>query len=249
MKRILLVSFALFLLQAPTVEAQITLIGSGVAAGSGDANNVTTGAYDTTGADLITCHIAYFDGTAITFSDSQSNVWTPLTERNHSGVLFERTFYVVSPSTNAAHTFSVTSSGLAPSIGCLAWNNTHNSAPFEAETFNLTLAAETTVQPGAIAPADDGDVFITMLSGSADYLSASIDSGYTLQLSVPWSVFNARLDIAYLIQATAASSNPTWTIPVADFLLTTNTAFKEFVMGGGGGGGGGGRRTLRGVGQ
>jgi hypothetical protein len=65
----------------------------------------TTSAINTTGASLIVLAVANLGSDpANTVSDSQGNSWTALTRRSNTGSV--QLFYVISPSTNASHTFT-----------------------------------------------------------------------------------------------------------------------------------------------
>ena len=71
----------------------------------GGINGATTAAMDTTGASIIILGVVY-QATLTGPSDSQSNTWTPLTLYDNGSQAL-RIFYSVSPTTDAAHTFTI----------------------------------------------------------------------------------------------------------------------------------------------
>ena len=121
-------------------------------AGAGvGANNVTTTAIDTRGADLLVV-VASASTLSITISDSASNVWLSDAEEAAS-TPDVRIYYVASGlSTSATHTFTISTAGLAPSVAAFAFSGA-TANPSISATDN-TAASNTEIQPGAIASVD-----------------------------------------------------------------------------------------------
>lgn len=128
-----------------------SLIDSTSAGAGVGANNVTTTAIDTSGADLLVV-VASASTLSISISDSASNVW--LSDAEETASLPDvRIWYVASGlSTSATHTFTISSSGLAPSVAAFAFSGATANPSFSAT--NNTAASNTEVQPGAISSVD-----------------------------------------------------------------------------------------------
>jgi hypothetical protein len=176
-----------FALVAQTLKA--TLSGSGG----------TTDAIDTTGANLIVIGVsAYSHADAPT--DSKSNTWTALTLYN-SGTGYVRLFYCVGGTVGTGHTF--TSVADYSVITVLAFSGSHAS-PYHSEN-----GATSGAQPGAVVPAVNGSLIVT----------AIVDAGGTTGVPSADGSFTSYGQggnggvmggIAWYVQPTAASINPTW---------------------------------------
>lgn len=180
-------------------------------AGSTDTINVTTAGIDTTGATLIVIALAAFNmGTNPI--DSKGNSWTALTERGSDNPNI-RCWYCVPTSVGAGHTFSYSESGQYPRIAVQAWSGAAAS-PYDSES------------AGSITPAEDNEVLIAAIASSGS-VTMTIDSGFTESDDVAGVAFqNYGLAMAYKVQTTAGSENPTWTPSGAATTNKTITAFK-----------------------
>ena len=170
------------------------------------AGGGTTAGIDTTGADLIVIGITglNIDPATIT-TDSNSNTWTPLTLRSHSGFL-TRLFYSLNPAVGTGHTFTFSEASSFALITAVAYSGVNS---YDQENGSAGASA-TTRAPGAITPPVGGALFVTSCCnfGSAH----SINSGFTLrQHNNAESGVNMGGGIADFIQTTAvASLSPTW---------------------------------------
>lgn len=200
---------------------------------SGNGNQVTTDAIDTTGADLIVVAVGgYNGGGANTLTDSKSNSWTKLTEYVVSTGGQVALFYCQAPTVGSGHTFTgapVFNSYMVVSVS--AWSGSV-STPFDAEN-GASGSTVTTLQPGAVSPGADNELVITAVVWQFLSSTMSINGGFSISDQVDFNTsFGGAM--AYLVQTTAASANPTWTFSVAEFEAATGIACFKAAGGGGG---------------
>ncbi len=185
-----------------------SLIASASAA-SPDGNGVTTGAVDTTGADLLIINVGYyFPLGPVTVSDSKGNSWSALTAYGFSGGA-TNLFWSKPTSVGAGHTFSSNVSTTFPSIEVMAFSGSH-ATPLDQATGAFDSVH--TLQPGTITPTQDNELVITGLGHENNSAGAvSVDGGFTGLIKQAYgSGTNEGSGMAYLIQTTAAAANPTW---------------------------------------
>ena len=179
------------------------------------ADGGTTAGINTTDANLIVIGINGLNvGSSTLPTDSNSNTWTPLTLRSHSGYL-SRLFYSLNPQVGANHTFTFTEASSFPLITAVAYSGVRS---YDQEN-GAASASATSIATGAIIPPVDGALFVTSCCtfGSAH----SINLGFTLrQHNNSQSGVNMGGGIADIIQTTAASLSPTWSWTTA----TSNSA-------------------------
>lgn len=174
----------------------------------------TTSAIDTTGADLIVIATSWYGSTANynsnTLSDSEGNTWTLINEIE--AVAGCALWYCYNPSTNASHTFSLSSAASTfSSIGVLAFSGAAAS-PLDQANEN-SAASSATVQPGSVTPTEDNELVVTCHAQWNSGDAATIDGGFTIPSghSIPATTsVRTGLGDAYLIQTTASAANPTW---------------------------------------
>lgn len=179
--------------------------------GSGNTNPVT-GSLDTTGATLLVAVVTY--NGSVSVSDSKSNTWTALTAYANSGVT-SRIYYVDSatPTVGSGHTFTLNGTGIAGAINVMAFSGTPTS-PYDSKQNGTNSASAATIQPGAVVPATDGYLVVTGFSGGNTFGGAgsiNLSFNITNQKALTGGS-NYGTAAAYLIQPTAASVNPTWTL-------------------------------------
>lgn len=202
---------------------------AGINAG-GDTTSVTSGAIDTTGADLI---VAWATGylSVVAFSDNKGNTYTPLTVRSNSGGINGRFWYCFGPTVGTGHTF--TSGSSYPGIGVLAFNCGLGSDPFDVE--NGADGTGTSIQPGSVTPADADNIVVTGVGEGTTGGTPTVDGGFTEpNAEADGAAFSTT--IAYLIQSSAAAQNPTWSgITSGGFGNVAGIAVFSAAGGGGGG--------------
>jgi hypothetical protein len=91
--------------------------------------------------------------------------------------------------------------------------------------------AGTSIQPGPINPTQNNELLISCLtnSGDASDTSRSIDGGFTIsgQLGYDEPTYSSAIAGAYLVQTTAATSNPTWSYFVNNTANAVIASFKR----------------------
>ncbi len=183
----------------------ITLVNSTSGTGFG-AGGGATAAMDTTGAKLLVCAIGHTVDAGSSFTDNQSNTWTLLSTETVGAVVLSW-YYVLAPTTNAAHTFSFTGSSVYPSIAAAAYTAT-DSIIFDQKS-NASATA-TSVAPGSLTP-----IFNTSLVVSAEAHdigeSQSVTESLTIRENEIW-VFGVQIGAALgdIVQGAAAAINPSW---------------------------------------
>lgn len=191
---------------------------------STDAVNATTGAIDTTGADLIIIHIAI--GTALgapTVTDNKSNTWTALTAKT-SGSQTSQLYYCVNPTVGSGHTFNV--AAFIDSIEVLAVSGVDSGTPFDVQNGNT--GGSGAIQPGSVSPTNNNSLIVTGVEGNFTVDPYSINLSFTkTDASVGNPGPKLASAFAYLIQTAKAAVNPTWT-PTSTTNDTQNTTIAVF---------------------
>jgi len=200
----------------------------------GDINGGTTNAIDTTGATILIASVHYyaFGGTP-TLTDSKGNTWTALTAYQDAlpdSVV--RLYYCISPTVGAGHDFTIAGSGTYSGVRVLAFSST--STPIY-DTQNGNNANALTIQTGIINPSNSNNLFIAAATFYANPTPMSIDSSFTIDSYTGNSGNSYGAVIAYKINTSSSSENPTFTGTGSSFFSAA--AIANFYVTGGGGGG------------
>ena len=170
----------------------------------------TTGAIDTTGADIIVVAVSWYAGGAeAAVTDSKGNTWTGLTKKTEAGnVDAVRLFYCIAPTVGSGHTF--TNLSAYPTI-CVAAFSGALAGGYEAES-GATGVAVTALAPGNLTPSEAGELIVTALGRpNAGTNTPSVDGGFTISDNANWTAgVNEAGALAYLFQVGAAAVNPSW---------------------------------------
>lgn len=196
----------------------------------------TTSAIDTTGANLlVACVSSHATASETpTISDSKSNSWIAAEESLETSGTHMRLFYSVPTAVGTDHTFTVNGAGTMASIYLTAWSGAA-STPLDRTAGDG--GDGTSMPPGAVTPTQDNELLISCLTNSGDpsHNNRTIDGGFTLaaeQLGWDETNFTTALAGAYLVQTTAATSNPTWTYPSNTTANAVIATFKTSVASG-----------------
>ena len=207
-----IISFVL----VPPLTSPPTLIAHTIAQ-STNANSVTTGAINTTGATALFVLAAVDSSTAEVINDSAGNSWTARTDTG-SGVNHVRLFYCIAPITSAAHTFTCTITSGKPSICAAAFSATGN--------FDVENGAGSN-NPGNITPTNIIELVLTGLGTVNTSVSPLIpDSGYQLLDSAINTTNGKGIGFAYKIQGSKVPTTTTWNANDAS-RVTNITAFVQ----------------------
>lgn len=226
MRALFLAAFALALAipaSAWSLIAQASVGGTG-----------NTSAINTTGANLlVACIATNQSGGGVAPTDSQSNTWTKAIAETAT-VPFVTVWYVYSPSTSSAQTFSA-STNPTPAIVVAAFSGSASS-PLD-QTNGSGYSATTSAATGSITPTQNNELLISCLSSSASNAITNLtvnDSFSQVATVAGVSGTNAWGSMYYLVQPTAAAINPTWSWTTASSGSVNIASF----LGTGGGGGG-----------
>ena len=177
------------------------------------ANGGTSPSIDTTGADLIVVSVAdYGASTKGTLTDSQSNSWIELTEYTPGGLTARnRLFYVISPSTNASHTFTISGASTFAGLSVQAWNSVTGTPTYEEET-GASQSTGATINTGSVTPAVNNALIVTGVGFNGALPTMSIDDAFIVTTQTPAVTSTSfGTGMAYKVQDTLSAENPTWT--------------------------------------
>jgi hypothetical protein len=215
-----LLCLSLAVLPAPAVNVVVVQPAAGGGGGGGgisviantsagaptNTDPATTGAIDTTGADLIVVAYVYSEfAAAPTISDSKSNTWTAMTEVG--SWLNLRFAYCAGGTVGSGHTFTC-SGGTFMSLAVIAVSGAH-ATPADQE--NGTISFSSPYQPGSITPSVDGCLVLCASGNAGSAGSTTINSSMTILETVAYTADHFQVDLAWRVQATAAAINPSWT--------------------------------------
>lgn len=178
---------------------------------NGSSGTVTSSAIDTTDATLLILCVNYYGSNEILtsdISDSAGNTWTALTEYTGTGIIYNsKIFYCESPTTSTSHIVTVTKTTSYPCINFSSWIRTSS---FDSES-GQGYSGVTIGRPGSITPVNDNSLFITSMVNDTNK-AYSIDSSFIELNRCPYtSGVSMGGEYAYLVQGTAAATNPAWT--------------------------------------
>lgn len=212
----------------------IALVGTPVKAKStGSAASVGVSVSVTSGNRIIACAFAQSTQAAVgAASGSVSGSMTKdLAFADQSGVAI---FSVIAAATGTETiTFTPTASAL---IGIVVgeFSGTASSAYLDVTGTASDISATATLTAG-ITPTVSGCVVIGAVAiGSATAVTLTLPSGYTLLEQIESDGNTGEGEGDYVIQTTAVSTNPSWTISTGVWWAVAVAAYKESAGGGGG---------------
>lgn len=191
------------------------------------ATGGTTPAINTTGSTLFVIAIGYLNGSTPTVTDSQGNTWTTLPSyQAGGGNAREGMCYCVTPTTSAAHTFTVAASYSSFCIAAFALAGTYDTP----NQNGAGSAAATTQATGSVTPSTANCLIVSGLELYATSGVPTINNSFTIVQSTvdtggAQGAFGSAL--AYKVQTVAAAVNPTWTIPGAERIAASIAVFQH----------------------
>lgn len=185
--------------------------GAAHVATGGTADTVTSGAINSTGANLLIAVPAwYVGGGTATVSDSKGNSWTPLTAYTDGAEPKVQIYYSVPTSVGSGHTAAVNGTGIYPSVAFYAFSGAH-ATPYDSHE-NGASGLGPSANPGSSGTpsVDNCLVFAAVcFGGGQSFPIASVDAPFTLGDQSAFLVDNHLMVlVAYDIQTTAAARNP-----------------------------------------
>lgn len=202
------------------------------AGGGTSASSATTTSIDTTGGTILLLGVCDFGGStsASSVSDNKGNAYVKIAETDVSGYSVS-IFACFNPTVGSGHTATYSAGTTYPSIHLSAWSG---AVSIPGYAVGSGSAAATSRQPGSITPISDGHCIVTYLFNGA-VQTYSINGGFTKMTGVAYNAgVTVGLEAAYLIQTTAAASNPTWSCSSSTQLITSQTPIPPQSAGGGG---------------
>jgi len=175
----------------------ITRVASSSSNHASGRHGSTSGAFNSTGANLIIAAIGrYTGGSGFAVSDSASNTYTALTAATGDGNPIGTLYYCLSPTTSATHTVTVSGTDVYTGFEVAAFGN--------VGAYHSNTAAAAT-QPGTVTPPSIGSLIVAGFIGEGTGALPTIDSGFTISSgSVGVSGQSYASQLAYLIQSVAA---------------------------------------------
>ncbi len=202
---------------------------------AGTGSNVTSSGIDTTGAKCIFVAVARFGSRTTEFTDSNSNTWTACTDYGNNFQAEVLILYCRNPTVGSGHTFTGghgLGSSAYSSFCVLAMSDELATTPLDQQN-GARAGSGTTLSTGSVTPTQDNELVIAALSMQTASLTASIDSGYTLEVQEAAQSGNSfGSAIAWKLQTTAAATNPQWTITGSTNTLAASIATFKTTGGG-----------------
>ena len=224
-KLIAMIVLACLTLAVSPARAAIALIAS-TSAGSANKNNVTTTGIDTTGAKLIVVAVTGAGNVdQIVLTDSNSNTWIPVTALTAPTYTRAQLYYCINPIVGAGHTFTGTRTTSWPVVSVAAYSVTGSVQLESVSDGAQTISTVTSQQPGSLTPSINGALLATAES-TVVATSIAINSSFS-KASTDLGSNNFGGGLGWLVQATAAAVNPTWSWSGASRGSTVMACFVE----------------------
>jgi len=193
--------------------SNIQYIATGTYLGTGSGTGGwSTGAIDTTGADLL---VIVFGCTQYAsrlssgnISDSKSNSWTVLNIRDtdeHAVAIA----YCKPTSVGTNHTV-IADAQIGFTYGSLAFMAF--SGTIASNVLDTSTGSTTTGTPGSITPASSGELFITGVAANKSHAAAPTLGGIFTDVVNHYSASAEAFGAAYSISSSASAVNPSWSI-------------------------------------
>ena len=129
---------------------------------------------------------------------------------------------LANPAVSSSQTFHVDCDTGYPLICVMAFSGAASS-PLD-QSSNNKVDVDGGIQPGSITPSENNCLVVTALISTDE--APSVDSGFAADSVALSSNVTYGGGIAYLVQATAAAVNPTWTPVASGNAAATIASFK-----------------------
>lgn len=170
-------------------------------------NPADSSAFDTTGGNFIGIWAWGLDGYEEgTISDNKGNSFTALTRQVIPLALWTgQLYYCENAITGSGHIFSVSGTEPVRMLTIAVFSGVKTVSPFYAEEVEIAGNGNTTIQPTAISPNEDGMLFLLGLGAESSTSGATVDQSFA-QASYEST---GGTQLQYKIQTTAGTVNPT----------------------------------------
>lgn len=199
---------------APSISFVSSVAGEG-------PNGGTSGAVNTTTANLILFVVTHYTGSTPVVSDSEGNTWTPLTLSTNAYANV-RIYYCYSPTTDVSHTFTVSGVGTYTSFRALAFKDAL-LAGFDVEA-QANAPAATSISSGLLTPTLPNSLFVSAVCLTLETVAPTPPTGFTNFWS-PY-VTGVAFSVAYKIATDGNAINPAWSWTNANDVGATGAVFK-----------------------
>jgi hypothetical protein len=169
----------------------------------------TTTGVSMTGANLCVIALTYDQSTAGAVSSSPANTWVPGTATYASASTKTQIFWAYAPTVSGSMTFTTTN--LATVLNASCWSGTVGST-VDQQNGGIGSVV-TSFAPGSVTPTSPNELVISIVSVNLNVTPPTgfSASGYTLLFSTAYTNgTNYGSGAGYLIQTTAAATNPLW---------------------------------------
>lgn len=191
----------------------IAFVDHAVGGYTGASTGATTGAIDTTTADFLVVGVTGYGASTWTVSDSEGNTWTAGTKYDATAQSPSiQLYYCTNPNTSATHTFSLAGASVYGRINAAAFSGVAQSSPLDTANSASGAGSSNTLSSGAVTPAADGALLISLLSvGGGNTFAYTGSPAFTsLDAHTVVGGQDYSTGFAYYIQSTAASIDSTW---------------------------------------
>lgn len=215
-------------------QLAITYTGAHVGQLSSDGNSFTTSGIDSSGSNLLVAvMVTYAPATRPILTDNKGNTWIGLTEQVDNNYAVERLFYAYNATVGSGHTFTLTANVFFGGLAVACFASALATDPIDQQVGNHNGPAVTTLQAGSLTPSENNCLVVSGLNASAVGTTPTINSSFNVTDALASNGTSFGLGLAYIIQTSAAATNPTWTAG-SGTLCATNASFKAAAAGGGG---------------
>ncbi|MDE2098949.1 MAG: hypothetical protein KGL39_16975 [Patescibacteria group bacterium] len=207
MRKVSLSLSGLLLLSLPAFGGSPVLVNQTLAQVGGSGTLTTTG-ISTTGANFIYVCVGAV-GAVNPPTDSLSNTWHQAgsSVEEPGSTTTVAAYYAINPTTGASQTF--TESGASyPTMAVSAWSGVATASPLDQVSAGAYTTGAT-VQPGVLTPAQTNELVLSCVIGETKSADWTINGGFTKINTFIGA--NLSQQSAYLIEASPAATNPTWT--------------------------------------
>jgi hypothetical protein len=191
---------------------------------AGGTNTATTGAINTTGANLIVISLGsqQTSGTP-SFSDSAGNTWTFGLKYNVAAWQGAWMYYCSNPNVSTGHTFSFSfTGGNSSNMIVSAFSGAATSSVLESFNGFSNTSFVSNVQPGAITTTQGNEMLLTFIYWN-NTPAPTISTDFTVIRSTNTP---QAAGAAYKITTSTGSFNPTWSNGTNNSLATFIASFK-----------------------
>lgn len=196
----------------------------------------TSGAINTTGANMLVAAYAPYGGAAAnTFTDSKTNTWTACSTQQTTSAGSSWLLYAKNPTVGSGHTFS--SSVAGASLTVIAVSGADTSSPCDQQ--NGATAEGDTLSPGSITPGAGSALVVAALGYHP--VTGSVPTGILINASMTVLDGTAAgygdhlgVYIATITQSSVAAIAPTWSWTAANGGMDAGANIADFKSGSGG---------------